>query len=268
MRLTVLGTGTARPVADTAASGILIETATSAVLFDCGSGIASQLQSRVPAEQLTALVVGHFHADHWIDLAPLRYRFPWGERAPRRLPVHLPAGGADKLEHLAAAMAERPHFFDDAFEVREYESGEWLEAGDLRFRPVPVGHYVPAWSMDIVGPDGARILYAGDMGPSDGVVELARGADMLILEATLESSAFDDLKRGHLTTDEAIDHVVRSGVPQALLVHYPSERRADIAQRCASSGAPVAPAYVGQVVDVSRAAASAAGVGGRQAAAP
>ncbi len=269
MRLTVLGTGTARPVADTAASGILVETATSAVLFDCGSGVASELQGRVPAEQLTALVVGHFHADHWIDIAPLRYRFPWGERAQRRLRVHLPAGGADKLEQLAAAMAERPHFFDDAFEVREYASGEWLEAGDVRFRPVPVGHYVPAWSMDIIGPDGARIVYAGDMGPSDDIVEVARGADLLILEATLESSAFDDLRRGHLTTEEAIDHVVRSGVPQALLVHYPSERRADIAPRCASSGAPVAPAYVGQVLEVSRAgSAGTATIGGRRAAAP
>ena len=269
MRLTVLGTGTARPVADTAASGILIQTPATSVLFDCGSGIAAQLQGRVNAEDLTALVVGHFHADHWIDLAPLRYRFPWGERAARRLPVHLPPGGTEKLEHLAAAMAERPHFFDDAFEVREYTSGEWLEAGDLRFRPIPVGHYVPAWSMDIVGPDGARIVYAGDMGPSDDIVEIARGADLLILEATLESSAFDDLRRGHLTTDEAIDHAVRAGVPRALLVHYPSERRAEISQSCASSGAPIAPAYVGQVVEVSRAGtAGAAGIGGSRAAAP
>jgi len=265
VRLTVLGTGTARPVADTSASGILVESGSTAVLFDCGSGIASQLQTKMSAENLTALVVGHFHADHWIDLAPLRYRFPWGERAPRRLPVHLPPGGAEKLDHLAAAMAERPHFFDDAFEVREYQSGEWLEAGDLRFRPMSVGHYVPAFSMEIVATDGTRIVYAGDMGPSDEVVELARGADLLILEATLESAAFDDLKRGHLTTDEAIEHVVRSGVPRALLVHYPSERRAEMVQRCASSGAPVAPAFVGQVVDVIR--AGAAGLGGSRAAA-
>ena len=268
MRLTVLGTGTARPVADTAASGLLIQSPTTSILFDCGSGIAAQLQTKMNAEDLTALVVGHFHADHWIDLAPLRYRFPWGERATRRVPLHLPPGGADKLEHLAAAMAERPHFFDDAFEVREYRAGEWLAAGDLRIRPMSVGHYVPAFSMEIVAADGTRIVYAGDMGPSDAVVELATGAELLILEATLESAAFDDLKRGHLTTDEAIDHVVRSGVPRALLVHYPSERRADIAQRCASSGAPVMPAYVGQVVEVDRAETSGAGIGAGRAATP
>jgi ribonuclease BN (tRNA processing enzyme) len=265
VRLTVLGTGTARPVGDTGASGVLVQSETSSVLFDIGSGIASQLQARLGAENLGALVVGHFHADHWIDIAPLRYRFPWGERAPRRLPVHLPAGGAEKLEHLATAIAERPHFFDDAFDVREYRPGEWLSEGDIRFRPVSVGHYVPACTMDIVGPRGERIVYAGDMGPSDEIVELARGADLLILEATLESTAFDDLKRGHLTADEAIDHVARAGVPRALLVHYPSERRAEIAQRCAASGVPVAPAYVGQVVDI--AGREAGALGGRAAAA-
>jgi ribonuclease BN (tRNA processing enzyme) len=104
------------------------------------------------------------------------------------------------------------------------------------------------------------------MGPADSVVDLARGADLLILEATLESAAGDDLRRGHLTTEEAIDHAVRAGVPRALLVHYPPERRADIAARCAASGAPVAPAIAGQVVDVTRAGRT--GVAAPGAAAP
>jgi hypothetical protein len=55
-------------------------------------------------------------------------------------------------------------------------------------------------------------------------------------------------------------------VPRALLVHYPSERRAEIAARCATSGAPVAPAYVGQVVEIG--AARVAGLGGSRAATP
>jgi len=90
MRLTVLGTGTARPVADSAASGILIEAGSSAVLFDIGSGVASKLEASIGAAGLTGLVIGHFHADHWIDVAPLRYRFPWGEPAPLPLPVFMP----------------------------------------------------------------------------------------------------------------------------------------------------------------------------------
>jgi ribonuclease BN (tRNA processing enzyme) len=262
MRLTVLGTGTARPLADTAASGLLVETDRSAVLFDIGSGIASRLEASIGAARLDGLVVGHMHADHWIDIAPLRYRFPWGERAPRPLPVHLPPGGKDKLDHLAAVISERAGFFEVAFDVTEYATGDTIEIGEITVRPHPVGHYVPAWSMDIQGPGGERIFYAGDMGPSDGVVELARGADLLILESTLETSAFDDAKRGHMTAEEAVDHVVRSGVPKGLLVHYPSDRRAAIAAICAPTEGLVIPALTGMVIEVRRGAVPALAVAG------
>lgn len=254
MRLTVLGTGTARPVADTAASGLLVQTDRTAVLFDIGSGIAARLETTVGAEGLDGLVVGHMHADHWIDIAPLRYRFPWGEPTPRPLPVYLPPGGKAKLDHLATVMSERVGFFEVAFDVREYATGETVRIGDLTVRPHPVGHYVPAWSMDIEGPDGERIVYAGDMGPSEMIVDLARGADLLILEATLESSIYDDARRGHLTAEEAVDHVIRAGVPRGLLVHYPSERRAAIAAICTPTRGLVVPAVTGMVLEIRRGA--------------
>lgn len=254
MRLTVLGTGTARPVADSAASGILVQSDRTNVLFDIGSGIASRLEATIGAAALDGLVVGHMHADHWIDIAPLRYRFPWGERAPRPLPVHVPPGGKDKLDYLATVISERPGFFEVAFDITEYESHETFSIGDLTITPHPIGHYVPAWSMDIHGPMGERVVYAGDMGPSNKIVELARGADLLILEATLETSIYDDARRGHLTAEEAIDHVVRSGVPKGLLVHYPSERRDQIRGLCEETEGLVVPGLPLMQLDIRRGA--------------
>jgi ribonuclease BN (tRNA processing enzyme) len=251
MRLTILGTGSARPIGDSAQSGVLVQAGETSVLFDIGSGVASQVEARVGATNLAGLFVGHFHADHWIDIGPMRYRFPWAEDAPRKLPVFLPPGGREKLAHLAAAINERPTFFEPAFDITEYETGQVFEVGALTVTPHAVGHYVPAWSMDIKGPDGERIVYAGDMGPSEMIVELARGAEVLILEATLENGATDDARRGHLDTPEAIDHVARSGVVQGLLVHYWSERREIIRALCAASGVPVIPAITGMVVEVS-----------------
>ncbi|HYK96737.1 MAG TPA: MBL fold metallo-hydrolase [Candidatus Dormibacteraeota bacterium] len=250
MRLTILGTGTARPVGDSPQSGVLVEAGDAIVLFDIGSGIASQVEKRMNAADLSALFVGHFHADHWIDIGPLRYRFPWGEPAPRPLPLYLPPGGRDKLNHLAAAIAERPSFFEPAYAITEYETGQVFQVGPLRIVPHAVGHYVPAWSMEITGPAGERVVYAGDMGPSEMVVELARDAELLILEATLESGSTDDARRGHIDTAEAIDHVRRSNARQGVLVHYHSERRALIAAQCAASGVPVEPAVSGMIIDV------------------
>lgn len=250
MRLTILGTGSARPVGDSAQSGILVQSGDTSILFDVGSGIAAQLEARVGATNLSGLFIGHFHADHWIDIGPLRYRFPWAEDAPRKLPVFLPPGGRDKLQHLATAINERPTFFEPAFDITEYETGQVFEVGSLRVTPHAVGHYVPAWSMDIAGPDGERVVYAGDMGPSDMIVDLARGAEVLILEATLETGTTDDVKRGHLDTSEAIEHVRRSGVEQGVLVHYWSERRQIIRDQCAASGVPVQPGVTGMVIEV------------------
>jgi len=250
MRLTILGTGSARPVGDSAQSGVLVQSGETSILFDIGSGIAKQLEARIGATNLSGLFVGHFHADHWIDIGPMRYRFPWAEDAPRKLPVFLPPGGRDKLDHLAAAINERPRFFDPAFDITEYESGQRFQVGSITVVPHAVGHYVPAWSMDITGPDGERIVYAGDMGPSEEIIELARGAEVLILEATLETGATDDARRGHLDTAEAIDHVRRSGVVQGVLVHYWSERRDIIREQCAASGLPVEPGVTGMVLEI------------------
>jgi ribonuclease BN (tRNA processing enzyme) len=250
MRLTILGTGTARPAGDSPQSGVLVEAGDAIVLFDIGSGIASAVEKRMSAADLSALFVGHFHADHWIDIGPLRYRFPWGEPALRPLPLYLPPGGRDKLNSLAAAIAERPSFFEPAYEITEYETGQVFQIGPLTIVPHAVGHYVPAWSMEITGPGGERVIYAGDMGPSEMVVELARDAELLILEATLESRSTDDARRGHIDTAEAIDHVRRSNARQGVLVHYHSERRATIAAQCAASGVPVEPAVSGMVLDV------------------
>lgn len=268
MRLTVLGTGTARPVADTPASGVLVETGTTNVLFDIGSGVASKLEATLGATNLNGLVVGHYHADHWIDIAPLRYRFPWGEPPVRPLPVRLPPfRWRDQVDRLALAIGEREGFFDIAFAIEPYDSGEPFSIGDLTITPHPVGHYIPAWSMDIVGPDGTRVVYAGDMGPSEMVVDLARGADLLILEATLESAAIDDARRGHLSTEEAIDHARRAGVPSALIVHYHSDRRAEITALCEASGVPIQPATSLLSIDVghaARAASDAPGPAGQE----
>lgn len=235
MRLTVLGHGPAPTQPDTPASGILIEAGDTAVLLDCGQGVISALRRTLDPRTLDGIVVGHMHADHYLDLAGLRYLFPWGERAVRRLPVHLPPGGTVRLEALARAISERPGFFEDSYEVSEYAEGQALTIGHLRVRPFASRHYVPAWGMEITDRDGHRVIYAGDTGPSERLEAIARDADLLICEATLADATDDDPARGHLTAAEALDIARHAGVRQTLLTHYPSFLREAIEERVAES---------------------------------
>ncbi len=250
MRLTILGSGTAQPQPDGPASGMLLRTATTSILLDCGSGVVTRLENVFDPRELDAVIIGHLHGDHFLDLVPLRYLFPWAGGVARPLAVHVPPGGRPRIDALATAISERPGFFDDAFDVREYVPEDPLRIGDVDVRFRRARHYVPAWSVSLTGPAGERLVYVGDTGPSDALVEFGRDADLIVLEATLRSGADDDEERGHLAPGEAIDMATRAGAARALLVHYPTSRRAEIAARCAELGGLAAPALPGMTVEI------------------
>jgi ribonuclease BN (tRNA processing enzyme) len=213
-----------------------VEWEETAILLDIGQGVVRRLQGVLDPRSLSGVIVGHMHADHYFDLVGLRYLYPWAGRGENRLPIHLPPGGQDRLVALADAISERPAFFDDAFEVAEYDSDTTLRVGPLTVRFHRSQHYVPAWATSIEAPDGTRIAYTGDSGPSDEMIEFTRGADLLLVEAALRSAADDDPRRGHLTAEEAIDLARGAQVGAALIVHYDPGRRAQLDELCEAAG--------------------------------
>jgi ribonuclease BN (tRNA processing enzyme) len=201
--------------------------------------------------ELTAIVIGHMHADHYLDLVGLRYLYPWAEPARDRLPVHLPPGGRARLDALAEAVSERAAFFDAAFAAVEYDPTSELTVGDLRLRFFEGRHYVPAWGVVVESPDGARLAYTGDTGPSSVVEAAVRGADLLLVESAIVSTRHDDPRRGHLTAQEAIAMTRSAAARSALLVHYGPERLPLLEGVCAAAGPWVRPAIDGLTVTVS-----------------
>lgn len=250
LRLTVLGCSSAPPHEDWPAAGFLVDWDGTTIMLDAGQGTVRRLQRLMDPTDLDALVIGHMHADHYLDVVGLRYLFPWGEPAPRPLPVHLPPGARDRLTALATAVSERAGFFDAAFDAVEYDPDTPIRIGPLIVRFVRGRHYVPAWGLVIDAPDGSRLAYTGDTGPSDAVVDAMRGADVLLIEAALHLPTQDDPERGHLTAEEAIDMATRSGARSALLVHYPPARRREIEALCAAAGSWIKPAVAGQTVTI------------------
>jgi ribonuclease BN (tRNA processing enzyme) len=256
LRLTVLGCSTAAPHEVTAAAGFLVQWGDTNLLLDIGQGVVRKMQTVFDPADLTAIVIGHMHADHFLDLVGLRYLYPWGERAPRPLPVHLPPGARDRLDALAVAVSERPGFFDAAFDAVEYDPATELAVGELRLRFFRSRHYVPAWGVVVEAPDGARLAYTGDTGPSDAVEAAVRDADLLLVESALRSERHDDAERGHLTAPEAIALARSAGVGSALLVHFSPERLTEIEAICAAAGPWVRPAIDGLTITVKAAGRS------------
>ena len=224
-RVTVVGSGTSAPQPETPASGILVETASTALLVDCGQGVIRGLMPIRDPRDLDAIVVGHLHADHYIDLVSLRYLLPWDGFTGRRLPVLLPPGGRQRMADLATAISERDGFFDHTFEIIEYDPAASVAIGDLTLAFVPGRHYVPAWGCTIEDRAGRRVVISGDTGPNDALLEAATDSELFIVEATLLAAHEDDPARGHLTVEEAVDIGTRASAGRTILVHYRPQNR-------------------------------------------
>ena len=75
---------------------------------------------------------------------------------------------------------------------------------------------------DLVGPPrrGRTLVYSGDTRPSLAVIQAARGADLLIHEATFGSDELERAKEtGHSTAAEAARVAVEAGVRRLVLTH-------------------------------------------------
>lgn len=220
MRFTVLGSGAACPPAGQNSSGYLVEEGEHAVLLDCGHGVASGLLRVRPDFDIDDIVISHMHADHFIDVIPLRFRITRDMGGCRDRPVrlHLPPGGIAAMTQVMRAVSFPDDFCSNTFELREYDPRQPLRLGPLRLRFAEAVHYIPAWAMRLDAP-GASLVYTGDTAPADAVTELAADCDLLIAEGTLDAPETGSI-RGHLTPEQAAMMACSAKARRMLLTHF------------------------------------------------
>ncbi len=220
MKLTVLGSGAACAGAGGNCSGYLLEDADQRLLLDCGHGVASTLLETTPPHTLDHIFISHMHADHFIDLLPLRFAVT---RAMEGLSepcgqLHLPPGGKRALAQILAAVCFPPDFFETVWRVAEYQPGRACAlGGGLQARFAGGVHYIPGWAIRIDG--AASLTYTGDTAPTEAVCELARGSDLLLAEATLDEPECGPV-RGHLTAAQAAELALAAQVKRLMLTHF------------------------------------------------
>jgi ribonuclease BN (tRNA processing enzyme) len=211
MKLTVLGCAGSFPSAQSPASSYLLEHDGHRIVLDLGSGALGALQRHADPYDLDAAVLSHLHPDHCADLTGLyvmrRYR-PTG--AAPTLPVYGPVETADRFAKMYGPR--EPDAADFAFT----EHTDAYRIGPFEVRTTRVVHPVTAYAVR-VSAGGRTVVYSGDTGECDGLVELSRGADLALYEASFVGS--DNPPGIHLTGRQAAQHATRAGVGRLVLTH-------------------------------------------------
>ena len=254
MRITVLGCSGSVVGPDSPASGYLLTAPdTAPLVIDFGGGVLGALQRYADPNEVQVLL-SHLHADHCLDLPGL---FVWRRYHPTPATERgLMYGPSDTWTRLAAASSPLGGDLDDfadIFEVNPWVDAEAVQIGALSVLPRLVSHPTESYGLRITDPSGATLVYSGDTGVCESVVELADGADVFLCEASWTDSPARP-KHLHLSGAEAGQIAKRAGVGRLLLTHIPpwTSREDVITEAKAEFDGPVHAVVPGECIDIRR----------------
>lgn len=230
IKLTVLGNQGPYPGPGGACSGYLVRHGGTSVLVDCGPGVMSRLQQQIDLSSLDAIVISHYHPDHYSDFLAMRYALHYIDTVgDMRHPVTLALPAQDIEWYLREIVGEN---YRRLFNIAPIEHGGRLEVGGhangrnsrllLGFRQM--NHAIPSFGL-IVYPGGheyrsrAPLAYTSDTGICKSLEEMASSAHTLLAEASAVEEDARGRTAGHLSAAEAGRVAAENGVARLLLTH-------------------------------------------------
>uniref|UniRef100_A0A7N4P9Q3 Zinc phosphodiesterase ELAC protein 2 n=1 Tax=Sarcophilus harrisii TaxID=9305 RepID=A0A7N4P9Q3_SARHA len=247
-----LGTGSAIPMKIRNVSSTLVNISSDqSLLLDCGEGTFGQLCRHYGDEvdrilvNIAAVFVSHIHADHHTGLLNIllqrnralasvgKSSIPLLLVAPTQVMTWLQQYHDHCQEILGAVSMIPAKCLQKGTEVSKPMIARLitslLEKYDLEeFQTCLVKHCKNAFGCALVHKSGWKIVYSGDTMPCDALVQLGKGATMLIHEATLEDGLEEEaVEKTHSTTSQAIGVGVKMNAKFIMLNHF-SQRYAKI----------------------------------------
>jgi len=249
VRLTIIGCSGSFPGPDSPASCYLLEAEGFALVLDLGNGSLGTLQRYVGLYDIDAVCLSHLHADHCLDLCSYYVARTFHPDGPRpRIPVYAPEGTASRMAR--SYGLDDPPGMTEAFEFVTLAPGS-RRIGPFQVTTAHMNHPVETFGFRLEHA-GRSVAYSADTGESPALVELARGADLLMCEASLLEGP--SLPRDlHLTGLQAAQHAARAGAGRLILTHLvPWNDPARTLEEASGSplAGPISLAVSGQAIDL------------------
>ena len=250
MDVTVIGTSTASLRLRRRQSCVVAETGAETLVFDLGfRAVRGMRRAGIHPSGVDRVFFTHFHGDHTVDVIPFLFWRRFGATGTARS-----AGKATRERQLSMSGPEPFLRFwhwatrswgrsllggypTEVSELPRYHGGPLeLPGCSLTWAPSEHSPESIAYRLDS---DRGSFVYTGDTGYAKSVVELARGADTVLIDCTFPD---DHPFPGHLTPSGVARIASEACVGRVVLTHIsPQAERIDLVSQ-------VARGYEGEVI--------------------
>jgi ribonuclease BN (tRNA processing enzyme) len=229
MEITVVGSGTVVPRLERRQSCVVVEAAGETLLFDLGSGaVRGMLQAGLDPFAVDRIFFTHFHPDHTVDVVPLLFSINYGAEEERSRPLYLTGPepfqafwdsvtrvwGEFMLGDYPTRVSELPHECLSPLDL----PGCHLSWAPAEHRPESIAYRLDS--------EEGSFVYTGDTEYSKSLVDLARGAQTMLIECSFPD---ESPVPGHLTPSGVAEVASQAGVRRVVLTHvYPAADELDL----------------------------------------
>jgi len=214
LEVILLGTGTSAPNLKRRSSGVCIQVDDEPFIFDLGAGtLHRMLEAGIDYKKVNRIFITHQHPDHCSDLIPFLFgtNYTLGFERKTPLSIYGPKGFKGFIKKMAALF---PWITPKTYPLEIRELGK--ERID-QVKAVPVLHGgMQALSYRLEA-DGKAIVYSGDAGYCQDLIDIAQDADLLIIECSFPETM--SLPKVHLNTADVGRIAKASNAKRVILTH-------------------------------------------------
>ena len=239
LSVTFLGSGDAFGSGGRLQTCILVRTATSHFLVDCGTtALIAMRRYGIEPNSIDTICVSHLHGDHFGGIPFFLLEAQLVSKRTRPLLIAGPPGTQQRLTQAMEVLFPGSSQVQQRFEVRivELEPERPAALGDITVTPYVVQHAsgAPPFALRIACA-GKIITYSGDTEWTEALIPAAQGADLFIAEAYF----FDKQVKFHLDYRTLMSHLAALSPKRLILTHMSADmlaRRETLPCECAEDG--------------------------------
>ena len=196
------------------ATQIMISVEEDCFIVDTGDGtLRDLLYRKIDFRKIKGIFLTHGHCDHVAGLYALLGYFRIIERK-NPVTIYFPKG-CKEAQQIVFAFQKSYNDFSFQIQMHEVKGGDEVEIKDLKVKIYKMRHYAAVGVNRILHPDpavGYRFIYkgesvaiSGDTGICPGLIKLVEGADLALVDSTLneDEATKELLEKLHLSKEKA-----------------------------------------------------------------